>query len=199
VLTAFVFGLALALAIGPISLLILHFGVTGGARAGVLAALGSTLADFAYAVTAFSAGTMLAPVLLEYQRPLRLAAGLALLLIGIGIVRGGVSVLRSGTAPTHAGVLDGHPFLIALTLTSLNPMTILGFAAFATRLPPTSSWLDGIAHATAVVAGTFLVASGIGVAGGLVARWITTPRVLGTVNIVAGILIIGFAGTTALG
>jgi threonine/homoserine/homoserine lactone efflux protein len=199
VLTAFVFGLALALAIGPISLLILHFGVTRGARAGVLAACGSTVADFAYAVTAFSAGTMLAPVILEYQRSLRFAAGLALLLIGVGIVRGGIGVLRTGVSPTRAGVVDGHPFVVALTLTVLNPMTILGFAAFATRLPPTSSWLDGMAHAVAVVAGTFLVASGIGLAGGFVARWITTPRVLGSLNVAAGILIIGFAGTTALG
>ena len=45
----------------------------------------------------------------------------------------------------------------------------------------------------------FLVASGIGLAGGFVARWITTPRVLGGMNIAAGVLIIGFAGTTALG
>jgi hypothetical protein len=83
-------------------------------------------------------------------------------------------------------VVDGHPFLVALSLTLLNPMTIIGFAAFATRLPPTASWLDGLAHATAVVAGTFLVASGIGLAGGFVARWITTPRVLGGMNIAAG-------------
>jgi threonine/homoserine/homoserine lactone efflux protein len=45
----------------------------------------------------------------------------------------------------------------------------------------------------------FLVASGIGLAGGFVARWITTPRVLGGMNIAAGVLIIGFAGTTAPG
>lgn len=108
-------------------------------------------------------------------------------------------MLRTGASPARGGVVDGLPFLVALSLTLLNPMTIIGFAAFATRLPPTASWLDGLAHATAVVAGTFLVASGIGLAGGFVARWITTPRVLGGMNIAAGVLIIGFAGTTALG
>ncbi len=58
---------------------------------------------------------------------------------------------------------------------------------------------DGVAHALAVVTGTFLVADGIGVAGGAIARWVTAPRVLGAINIVVGILIIGFGGSTALG
>lgn len=198
-LTAFLFGIALAIAIGPISLLILHFGVTRGAKAGVVAAMGSTVADFGYAVTAFSAGTVLAPVITRYQTPLQFVAGVILFTLGLGIARSGFAMVRTGTAPTRASFIDGHPFVVALTLTAMNPMTILGFAAFATRLPPTSSWLDGVAHAGAVVAGTFLVASMIGIAGGVVARWITRPAVLGTLNLVAGLAIIGFGISTALG
>lgn len=82
-LKAFLFGLTLAVAVGPIALLILGYGTRHGLRAGGPAALGAALADLTYALMAFFLGNRLAPHLEAHTAGLRLTASLVLLGLGV--------------------------------------------------------------------------------------------------------------------
>ena len=83
VLQAFLFGVTLAIAVGPIALLIINTALQQGMRAGFSCALGATAADLLFALIAFHAADQLLPVLQAYARPLQWAA--ALVLVGFAL------------------------------------------------------------------------------------------------------------------
>ena len=56
---SFFFGLSLALAIGPIAILIINQSVNCGTFTGILSGLGAALADFTYALVTFTFGAYL--------------------------------------------------------------------------------------------------------------------------------------------
>ena len=64
---AFLFGVIVAGAIGPIALLIFGTGARQGLAAGAYAGFGAALADLAYALAAFLAGAVVLPYLAEYE------------------------------------------------------------------------------------------------------------------------------------
>jgi len=78
---AFVFGVIVAGAIGPIALLIFGTGARQGFAAGAFAGLGAALADLLYALAAFLAGALVLPSLAEYERAIE--TGCALLLVAL--------------------------------------------------------------------------------------------------------------------
>src|SRR5262245_29784361 len=81
-LHAFVFGFSLAIAIGPIALLIVNNGVNHGLRVALRSALGAASADFVYALLAFSVGSEVISTLNAYEAGIRTFSGLLLIAIG---------------------------------------------------------------------------------------------------------------------
>ena len=76
------FGAVVAGAIGPIALLVFGMAARQGFAAGAFAGLGAALADFLYALAAFSIGALVMPLVAAHEKSI--AVGCALLLIGLG-------------------------------------------------------------------------------------------------------------------
>ena len=132
-ITGIVAGLAIAVPPGAIATLILQTGLHRGFRSAFAAGLGCATVDFLYASIAVSLGAALVPVLGAAEPALRVAAGMALIAIGIlgmlGVRR------RSGTAvppTTTAELLRTYLRFVGLTL--VNPATLAYFLAVALGL-----------------------------------------------------------------
>ena len=128
-------GLAIAIPVGAIAILILDLGIRRGFRAAAAAGAGAATADGVYALVAILGGTAIGLALEPLERPLRVVAVGALL--GIGI-RGMVAIWRRpGQSVTAKSVPAAARKIYArfLALTLLNPATIIYFAALVLALP----------------------------------------------------------------
>jgi threonine/homoserine/homoserine lactone efflux protein len=98
---SFAFGATLAAAVGPIAVLILNYGIRSGLRQAVAAGFGAALADFTYALTAFSIGSILLARFTRYEQALRVVSGLILVASGHGsrLVRYDRSIIGSISRP----------------------------------------------------------------------------------------------------
>jgi threonine/homoserine/homoserine lactone efflux protein len=184
------FGAVLAGAIGPIALLIFGTAARRGFAAGFFAAAGAALADLAYALTAFSIGALVLPLLAAHQAAVRIAS--ASLLVALGLLM----LLRRPAAAELPAQPAARMLLPVFLLTLVNPMTLVVFAGFAPQLPlagslPVAAWL-----ALALGIGSLAVATAVAGAGALLgaalpgAGW---RRAISAASAV-GILAFGIAG-----
>jgi threonine/homoserine/homoserine lactone efflux protein len=125
VLKGFVIGVAIAMPVGPIAMLIIRRSLQQGFAAGAATGLGAASADGLYGAVAGFGLASVAHVLMAAQLPLRLAGGLALILIGLASFRPRHSAAAAAT--TAYGLPAAY--LSALGLTLANPLTIISFAA----------------------------------------------------------------------
>ena len=152
---AFVFGAVVAGAIGPIALLIFGTAARQGFAAGAFAGFGAALADFLYALAAFSIGALVMPLVAAHQKSIAVAC--ALLLIGLGaamllrLARGG----EEAAVPRPAA----QALLPTFLLTIVNPMTLVVFAGIVPQLPVAGSFAKAAALALALAAGSTAVAA----------------------------------------
>src|SRR4051812_41580459 len=87
-LAGLVAGLAIAVQVGAVSLLLIEASITAGPRAGVAAGMGVATADFAFAVVAAAAGGAAGAVLASHEAEIKVIAALTLATIAIhGLVR----------------------------------------------------------------------------------------------------------------
>jgi len=183
------FGAVLAGSIGPIALLILATAAQRGFAAGAFAGLGAALADYVYALVAFSAAALLLPLLTAHAATIRVACGM--LLVGLGLWMLLRRPAESGR-PASATASLWPTFLLTL----VNPMTIVVFAGFVPQLPlagspATAAWL-----AFALFLGSFGVAlaiAGVGAAIGAVAPGPRWRRAISAASAL-GIMAFGIAG-----
>lgn len=150
---AFVFGAVVAGAIGPIALLIFGTAARQGIAAGAFAGLGAALADFLYALAAFSIGALLLPLVATYEKAI--AVGCALLLVGLGAAM----LLRLARGVEEAAVPRpaAQALLPTFLLTIVNPMTLVVFAGILPQLPVAGSIQKAAAFALALAAGSAAV------------------------------------------
>jgi len=206
VLAAFVAGAlagyAIAIPVGAIAVLIVETGVRRGFRIAAAAGAGTATADFIYATIAMVGGTAVAPVLAPWSVPLRVAAIVFLLFLGI---RGLVRVARDQRARGAAGSGDagapvrtggpGAPATYArfVGLTLLNPSTVVYFAALVLALP--SLGADALAR-PAFVVGAFLASISwqtVLAAVGAVAHHRLPARFQLGISVLGNLMICGFA------
>jgi threonine/homoserine/homoserine lactone efflux protein len=172
-LGALAFGATIAIAIGPIALLIINVAASAGLRSGLASAAGAAAADFSYALLTFFAGTAASRVLAEHRVAAQLMASMLLLGFGVWIAAG---ALRTGDllSPPIPGSLLRHPFVSVYALTIANPLTIIAFAGFAPQLPLAGSATLAAWYATCVgfgsLAGQMTLAGGGSVLGRLLAK-----------------------------
>lgn len=191
-LQGLVFGLALAMPVGPIGLLCIRRSLEDGFSVGFATGLGAATADASYGAVAAFGLTAISGFLLEWQSYLAFGGGAALLWLGANAWRTQARRAASGgTAPRPLAA-----FVQTTALTLANPQTILTFVALFAGLGAVLGEDAGWGPAAALVAGVFLgsavwwlVLAGA-VAGALRRR--LTDFAMTWINRGAGAMIMGF-------
>lgn len=144
------FGVAVAAPVGPMSLLCMRRSLVQGAAYGLATGLGIALGDGAYALVAALGLAGVSSFMVAHERPLHLAAGLALLYLGARAF-----FLKEAGKTSEAQARTSWPSALssATLLTLTNPPTIIMFAAILTALAPRAGFSIGTALLT--VAGVF--------------------------------------------
>lgn len=198
-LTAFVFGFTIAIAVGPIALLIVNLSAAGGLRAGAASGLGAALADLTYALLAFLGGAALAPWIAAHAAPLRAAAAGVLVLLGLWMAAGALRRLRrpADAAEAQARPLPfRRPLLATYLLTAVNPLTLLFFSGFALQLPPAPTPARAAGYALCLFLGSLVVQQSFALGGATLGRVLARPAWLLALNLASGlgICLFGVAG-----
>lgn len=198
-LAGLVAGLAIAMQVGAVSLLLIEASVVRGPRVGVAAGMGVATADLAFAGVAAAAGGAAGAALSSHQAEIKITAALTLAAIAIhGLVR----LRRARTEPSAAvapvaGRTPGAHYARFLAITMANPLTIASFAAVAAALS-----LDGPVSAVAFAAGVGAASAAwhltLTLAAGHAARWMT-PRIRRRLAIGGRLLVLAIALRLALG
>jgi putative LysE/RhtB family amino acid efflux pump len=182
---AFMFGATLAIAVGPIALLIITVAASHGLIPGSACGAGAALADGMLAVLAYLAGAALLGLLAPYSRWLGALGGALLLLVGVWLA---ARALRAGgAAPPLPARVREHPLTTTWTLTLANPLTLVILAGFAPQLAlARAPWL-AIACGLATGLGSLVVQLALACAGVILGRllsvrarrWLTAASGLG--------------------
>ena len=197
IVEAFIFGLTLALTIGPIALLIVDTGIRFGTRAALASRLDAAVGDLVCAAVALAAGTVLAPVLDAHRWALHAAASLLLLGFGLRMLTTTTGSSMSSMAlrePVHAG----RPFLTTFGLTIVKPLTILAFIGFVGELGIELHPLSAVACTLALFMGSLSVQTILALGGAALGTRLQDDRWLRWFNAAsaAGIVAFGIVGFT---
>ncbi len=189
---AFIFGLSLAVAIGPIALLIVHNGVNHGLSLAVRSAFGAATADFSYALLAFTVGGGLLAMLVSYARIIRSISALLLIAIGAWLAW---RALRPH-APVSANGMrrrgSSSGFWMTLGLTLSNPLTLVIFMSFAAQLSPGGDSFEAPYYSLCVFIGSLLVQLVLALLGASIGKWLANARVIAVLNFASGSAIVAF-------
>ncbi|HEX6128342.1 MAG TPA: LysE family transporter [Candidatus Limnocylindria bacterium] len=133
-------GYAIAIPMGPITILIVDIGLTRGFRPAAAAAAGAASADGIYATVAGLFGAALAAALGPVILPARLLGAGVLGVLGLrGLLLAMRRVGRSGIG-RHLGQSGARrTYVLLLALTIANPMTFVYFSALTLGLPATAT------------------------------------------------------------
>ena len=181
-------GLALAVPLGAIGVLLLREGTLHGTRRALPAAAGVATADVLYCTLSVTIGAIAAPVIERWSPWPALLGGA--LLIGMGVV-GLVRALRSTPVAADPTAPAGHAGRYArfVGLTLVNPATLIIFAGIIAGL---DGRIDSVGASIAFVVGVGSASLGWGavlVAAGGVLHARSTPRIQHVTGIVgAGIV-----------
>jgi len=185
----FLFGLTIALSVGPVALMIANYGMRAGTATGVRAAVGVAAADGCYAVLAFTLGALLASTLASQLWLFRTVGALVLLAMGARMLWHALRDRRrtlDGDAPPP-GI---RPFTSMFVVTLANPLTILlfyGYAAVAAGAH--RHWLTSAACVFAgSLAGQLVFAFG----GSAIGRFVKSPAWLAASHVLAALVVLGY-------
>jgi arginine exporter protein ArgO len=183
-------GLAVAMPVGPVGVLLLRTGLVDGVGVAVAAAGGIATVDVLYAVVAVAVGTSVSRVVAEHAVLVRGVGAAVLVVIGVAglvaAVRSAAPDPRQDRVPTPV-----RAYARFVTLTAVNPLTAVTFTAIAVGV---ATQVGGTASSVAFVAGVGLASLAwqllLAVSSGLlglrlppvVRRWVS---VVGAVVVVA--------------
>ena len=170
-------GLAIAMQVGAVSVLLIEAAVVEGPRRAMAAGMGVATADLAFAGVAVAVGGAAGAVLAGHEAQIRLCAAAVLAAIAIhGLIalRPDRDEVSADSTPHRRPTARAH-YARFLAITMANPLTIASFAAVAASLS-----LAGLAAAAAFAVGVG-VASAIWhlvltLVAGHAGRWVT-PRI----------------------
>jgi len=194
---AFLFGVTLAVAIGPIALLILTLAAGDGLRAGSASGAGAALADGLLALVAYLAGAAILHLLAPYSRWLAAVGGAVLLVVGLWCAFRALRAAAGTSAPLPQQLRD-HPLTGTCALTLANPLTLVLFAGFAPQLAlARAPWL-AVACGLATGLGSLLVQLALAAMGAILGR-LMSVRIRRWLTVASGfgIALFGIAGLWA--
>lgn len=192
-LSGIVLGFTVAAPIGPVNIAVIRRGLASGFRSAWLLGLGAGIADAIYVVLVFLG---LAPILGQ-------SFAFRLALWGVGgafLIYLGISGLRSremlgAVMPETTARVGPHPFLVGLSITMLNPMTVVSWAAiggaFFAMFAVDANIANGLTLAASVFLGSVLW-SGVVALTVHWARRIVNARILRAVSVAASLALIAF-------
>lgn len=126
-LRAFVIGVLVAAPVGAMAVLTIQRTLLHGWRGGLPTGAGIATADAVYAGLAAFGVSAVSRVLTDYQAPLRIVGGAALLWLGWRALRSQPTAVRESEGDQAPGVASMFASGVGLTLA--NPFTIMAFAA----------------------------------------------------------------------
>jgi threonine/homoserine/homoserine lactone efflux protein len=197
-------GLAIAMQVGAVSLLLVEASVVAGPRVGVAAGMGVATADLGFAVVAAAAGGAAGAALSSHESEIRVIAAIVIAAMALhGLIALARERHRHGPASAPGfdeasrGVAPRTHFARFLAITAANPLTVASFAAVAAALS-----LDGPVAAAAFAAGVGLASAGwhvaLTLAAGHAGRWMTA-RVRRVFAVGGRLAVLAIAAHLALG
>ncbi len=188
-------GLAVAVPLGAIGVLIVELGARGGFRAGFSAGLGTALCDGTYAIVAVVLGAGVSEAPGRWETEIAIVAAVVLALVGLHLLRG---AWRVGAAPVEPERIPGHLTLRFLALTAINPLTATIFAGLITG---DRDLADGATGGAVFAAGVFVTSlvwqSGLAGAGAVLHHRLPLSAQRWT-RALAAVLVLALALRTAL-
>lgn len=131
-LRGFALGFAIAASPGPIFFLCLRRTLVSGRLTGLFSGFGVATVDGFYAAIATFGIAALTAAFVAGRRPLAIAGGAVLVLLGARILLARKSSVATGERVTKTSLALAYASTVGLTIT--NPTTILSFAALAATL-----------------------------------------------------------------
>jgi arginine exporter protein ArgO len=153
-------GYGVAVPVGAIAIVVIGLTARTSLRVGAAAAVGVAAADGLYAALAVLGGAALAGLVRPVATPLRWSAVAILLLLAGQLTVGALRRHRGPAGPARAEralATPGRAFAGLLTLTLLNPMTIVYFVALVIGRQASGGWTP--AGQAAFVAGAFVASA----------------------------------------
>jgi arginine exporter protein ArgO len=197
-------GYGVALPVGAIGVLIISLSARTSLRVGAGAALGVATADGIYATVAVLGGAAIAATIRPVATPLRLVAGLVLLVMAARIARAAWRHFHDPVGTVTAPPMRSAPraFLALLALTMLNPATVVYFAALV--LGQKSGGANGSASTSVVFVVAAFVASAswqlvLAAGGSVLGRTLASDRGRLITAIVSSLVIVALAVRTLVG
>lgn len=188
---AMLIGLSIAAPVGPIGLLCIQRTLAHGMRTGFVSGMGAASADAVYGAIGAFGMVAVTDYFVSLSTPLAIGGALFLGWMGVKLL---LTKNETGQAASVGTQNAGRAFVSVFVLTLANPMTIISFVAvFASIAGPK---VLGQAAAGLMVVGVFLGSAiwwlmlSAGVA--LLSRQVGTS-VLGLINRLGGLLLLGFA------
>jgi threonine/homoserine/homoserine lactone efflux protein len=145
-------GLAVAMPVGPVGVLLLRSGLVDGVRVAVAAACGIATVDVLYAVVAVAVGAPVSRVVEAHAGLVRGVGAAVLVVIGaVGLVA--ATRPAAGERRPDRAVPPGRTYGRFVALTAVNPLTAVTFTAIAVGL---ATQVGGPSSSLAFVAGAGL-------------------------------------------
>ena len=194
----FAAGLALAIPLGPIGIMMINASIERGWRHGAAAALGAASVDATYALVTFVVGSAVASLLATAATALSLIGAAVLVFIGLQILVKNIRMLASNDgAPTSskAGASPLKTFGIFVAAVAINPPTAIYFLSIAPSIGALAAGaplVGALVFAAGAFVGSVLWGQTLAVIGiGL--RSVTTNKVRAYLGMLGGALIVTLA------
>ncbi|MEN9707308.1 MAG: hypothetical protein RIS31_874 [Actinomycetota bacterium] len=194
----FMAGLALAIPVGPMAIMLVNTTISRGLRHGVVGALGMASVDATYALAVFVIGGLIAAALASLKLVFGLVGAAILLALGIQTAYKNLKLLRSAAnldgKTAEAGSV-GKTFGTFVAATVVNAPTALYFLAIAPNVANMGyaiNFANVSIFVVSVFVGSLIWQEGL-VFTGLAIRGITTNRFRAWIGFVGGILIVALA------
>ena len=198
----FIAGLALAIPVGPMALLLISTTIRSGVNVGLASGLAMATVDFGYAVTVFALGNYLSLVLATWGTALSyLGAGILVFLGGQTIFKNWRSKNQGSNTSEVERTTAGKSFAKFVAATIVNPPTALYFLALAAtvsrlsstaNLPEVSVLWQALAFGTGVFIGSGIWQESLVLGAAALRRWLSSS-VRRWIGVISGILIVGLA------
>ncbi len=188
ILEAFLFGLTIAAAVGPIAILVMNYGLRLGAWAGLRSGAGAATADLLYAVAALTIGSAVAAAIGPWRREFEIVAALALIVFAAWMAWG----VFKPAKPVEARPTAPRPYLTTLALTAVNPLTVILFLGFTGRIPPGAGLAQQVMVALVLALGSLIVQSAFALGGAGLGKVLADPRWIRRLNMLSAVGIAAF-------
>lgn len=194
----FLAGLALAIPVGPMAVMLVNTTVSKGLRHGVVGALGMATVDGGYALAVFTVGALIATALASLKVVLGLVGAAILLTLGAQTLFKNLRLLSQTESQAQGLDTKGttwQTFGVFVAATVVNPPTALYFLAIAPNVANFGyqlSFETAATFAAAVLIGSLIWQESL-VFLGLAIRGITSNRFRVWLGVTGGFLIIALA------